>query len=335
MKKISTLILSILVISFIIPSIALAAWWNPFTWNWNSFLNIFSSFNKPVKTEVVQVVTTTNNQVSTTTITEEIDTNLGETNINNGLKKFTYTDNAFSFSYPSKFYATTTVDGVVRISLLQKQTETLFLVYPNINTNLISNLEKESIKIEFNQNTKNGYKYSVIQSTTYLSGSYLIPLEDTDNPTMFITASIYPNTSGFSHEDLDIIVNSLIIDKAKTIRITQESLIIARKKAEDAAVKASLANMRAQGELYYDSHQQTYATGPFSLNNGLCADEKDGFKRMLTALTFIDLKCYASSTAWVVFGPLKNSPDIIMCTDSTMYLGTTTSKNISVTGRCK
>jgi hypothetical protein len=57
---------------FIVPQIALAAWWNPFTWNF------FHLFNKPAKTEVVNVarsVATTT--IATTTIaTSTVDNNV-------------------------------------------------------------------------------------------------------------------------------------------------------------------------------------------------------------------------------------------------------------------
>jgi hypothetical protein len=57
-------------VTIILPSIALATWWNPFTWN---FQNIFSWFNKPVKTEIINVDTNKNDKVATTTI--KIETN--------------------------------------------------------------------------------------------------------------------------------------------------------------------------------------------------------------------------------------------------------------------
>ena len=64
MKKTLSIVLSVIAVSIILPSIALAAWWNPFTWNIWKF---FPQFNKPVKTEVIKVATTTNNQTATTT----------------------------------------------------------------------------------------------------------------------------------------------------------------------------------------------------------------------------------------------------------------------------
>ena len=49
MKKTNVLLVVILLTVLIVPSIALATWWNPFTWNWN----IFSWFSKP-QTSITQ-----------------------------------------------------------------------------------------------------------------------------------------------------------------------------------------------------------------------------------------------------------------------------------------
>ena len=59
MKKISQLALTILTISLILPSIAMASWWNPFSWHWKAL------FNGSEQTNTIQTGTTT----ATTTIT--------------------------------------------------------------------------------------------------------------------------------------------------------------------------------------------------------------------------------------------------------------------------
>jgi hypothetical protein len=50
MKKIISFILFLTIVAVIVPSVALAAWWNPFTWNWN----IFDWFSKPQTATVQQ-----------------------------------------------------------------------------------------------------------------------------------------------------------------------------------------------------------------------------------------------------------------------------------------
>ncbi len=61
-KKIHKLVLSLLLISLILPNLAFASWWNPFSW---------SVFHKPIKTEVIKVATST---VATSTIAKATST---------------------------------------------------------------------------------------------------------------------------------------------------------------------------------------------------------------------------------------------------------------------
>ena len=61
MKKIYKLVLPLLFVSIILPNLAFASWWNPFSWN------IFSWFHKSVKTNVVELSTSTITSVSSTT----------------------------------------------------------------------------------------------------------------------------------------------------------------------------------------------------------------------------------------------------------------------------
>jgi len=61
MKKYYKLFIALLFISFIVPQIAFASWWNPFSWNiWN---NIFSVFNKPQVVRIVSPIVSPNDSV--------------------------------------------------------------------------------------------------------------------------------------------------------------------------------------------------------------------------------------------------------------------------------
>ena len=73
MKKI---IISALIITFIIPSIALASWWNPFSWN---FWKTMSWNNKPI----IHTTTTATTTISTTTTTTVATTTIKNTAKNN------------------------------------------------------------------------------------------------------------------------------------------------------------------------------------------------------------------------------------------------------------
>ncbi len=70
MKKIIIFLAVVLVVCFLLPQVALASWWNPFTWHWNIFSIFFQPRNNtaqisgPVAMQVVPDVNKeiTNNQ---------------------------------------------------------------------------------------------------------------------------------------------------------------------------------------------------------------------------------------------------------------------------------
>ena len=63
MKQIKLYVIILLLIVLVVPSVALAAWWNPFAWNWN----IFSWFSRPQ----IQVQKQQENVNSTTTFNSQ------------------------------------------------------------------------------------------------------------------------------------------------------------------------------------------------------------------------------------------------------------------------
>ena len=77
------------------------------------------------------------------------------------------------------------------------------------------------------------------------------------------------------------------------------SLNSARGKGSDAAVKAGLANMRAQGEMYYDSNSQSYA--------GVCSDTQ--FASMLNSASSTGGSgaCFADVNSWSASAALKGA----------------------------
>lgn len=93
------------------------------------------------------------------------------------------------------------------------------------------------------------------------------------------------------------------------------SLNSARAKGADAAVKANLANVRAQAELVYDTVETpTDAVG----YDGVCANSTvsaavtaAGTAAGATAV------CYDSPTAWAASSALKSDPAAFWCVDST------------------
>ena len=102
-------------------------------------------------------------------------------------------------------------------------------------------------------------------------------------------------TRGFTLIELLVVIAIIGILSS----VVLASLNSARGKGANAAVKSSMANLRAQAELYYDD--QT----PPSYNS-LCASTQ--FASMLASATSTGGgtgACYAATTSWAASAPLK------------------------------
>ena len=136
------------------------------------------------------------------------------------------------------------------------------------------------------------------------------------------------NKRGFTLIELLVVIAIIGILSS----VVLASLNSARAKGADASIKSSLANMRAQAELYYDgTGANKYGAGVSTANDGVCASS-DGILNMLNSVknmvtTATDVKCYASSTAWAVSAPLKTTGT--WCVDSTGKSGTSTATGIT------
>lgn len=72
MKKYFKYLIVILLVSFTVPQIAFASWWNPFSWNiWN---NIFNTFNKPQVVHIDSPIGSPNNSVITQNTSKNLET---------------------------------------------------------------------------------------------------------------------------------------------------------------------------------------------------------------------------------------------------------------------
>ncbi len=114
------------------------------------------------------------------------------------------------------------------------------------------------------------------------------------------------------------------------------SLNNARSKGQDAAIKADLASVRVQAELYYDDNGQSYGGTTIALAACQAAATATNVNMMFNPTLFNAVnaaytiaggtafsRCYVSSTAWVVAVQLKTGgtagdtiPDSF-CVDST------------------
>jgi len=120
------------------------------------------------------------------------------------------------------------------------------------------------------------------------------------------------------------------------------SLNTARSKGADAAIKGNLNGVRAQAELYYDSHDNSYAptdrtylaTGcegitdenifkDTNIKNAIVSAQKAG-------VGTAGVSCIASSTSWALSAQLKSNTALYFCIDSTGNSTTTTGAGIGI-----
>jgi prepilin-type N-terminal cleavage/methylation domain-containing protein len=113
------------------------------------------------------------------------------------------------------------------------------------------------------------------------------------------------------------------------------SLNTARSKGADAAIKANLANARAQAELYYDANSTSYSGvcgvtpapgGVKTINASVdAARVSGGFgaglnTTLATAGAWDTATCHDSATGWAAEAPLKSSlsgTPVMYCVDNT------------------
>ena len=90
------------------------------------------------------------------------------------------------------------------------------------------------------------------------------------------------------------------------------SLNSARSKGSDAAVKAGLANMRAQAELFYDGASQKYT--------GLCSSQQFSSMHLSAVVngggTATTSLCAADDNSWSAAAPLKSVAGQSWCVGS-------------------
>ena len=112
-NKLLNFVLVLTVVAVIIPSVALAAWWNPFTWNWN----FFTWFLNP-QTSVVQPNQNTNQTPTTQTA---------------DWKAYANGDYGFSFKYPANFNLSSQSSNYIEIK--SSDPHNLFFAYIQVQDN--------------------------------------------------------------------------------------------------------------------------------------------------------------------------------------------------------
>lgn len=120
------------------------------------------------------------------------------------------------------------------------------------------------------------------------------------------------------------IIELLVVIAIVTVlaSVVLPALSTAREKGMDAAVKASVSNVRSQADVYGNRDTGSFSFDGFCTDSGTIAitdtiETKNGT---------VDDYCLASISAWVYATPLVVDPSTYLCVDSTgvAHTGTTT-----------
>ena len=253
------------------------------------------------------------------------------------LKSFTHSSGAFSFEYPTNLnlvvlenkYGATIAQG----PFSQNVAEISGFYKTNIYT-ILSGGKDTYGEISLIKTSKlNGY--TIYEIFNYNRYQYIIPLEDTANPSSFFAISILPKkdmkyslyTHEFVGQQFDSVFKSLSIDKIKMSRLNDDAMSEVKDRGLDALIRTNLGNLKLQAEIYYDI-PRSY--------NGLCINKEVASLINSTKTTTGSLvSCFDSLSTWAASAPLKSTPSMGYCVDSTGFLGSVSSSTIGLTGKCK
>ena len=102
------------------------------------------------------------------------------------------------------------------------------------------------------------------------------------------------------------------------------SLNTARSKGADAAIKANLANARAQAALFYEENGSVYTT--------FCTAGTNNASALVTAATTAGsaaVECSDTDAGWAINAQLKSNTSQYFCVDSSGAASTTAADNIA------
>jgi prepilin-type N-terminal cleavage/methylation domain-containing protein len=127
------------------------------------------------------------------------------------------------------------------------------------------------------------------------------------------------NSKGFTLIELLVVIAIIGILSS----VVLASLNTARGKGADAAIKANLANIRAQAEIVYDNANSyagvcTNQNVINALNAAMSASGASATTSVTaTASSATTVACHASATQWAIGSPLKTNTATAYCVDST------------------
>ena len=139
-------------------------------------------------------------------------------------------------------------------------------------------------------------------------------------------------TRGFTLIELLVVIAIIGLLSA----VVLASLNTARGKSADTAIKANMAGIRSQAELYYDSNSNSYGiqgSSTIAVATGICGGNGMFSNANITAALKTAMSqtgdtakayCVANGTYWSVSIPLKTNPAIAWCVSSAGKAATTT-----------
>lgn len=239
------------------------------------------------------------------------------------LKTFTDSTGAYSFEYPAYISVAENNGGAYLFTGPDPSQKPLAIVAPFYYPNFLANA-KSAPSTDLTEVGIGKYQvYKIIQTPDYYR--YLIPLEDTDNPSNFIL--INKSSAGdldLSVKQIEAIISSFKFDKEKILVLTQKQLESARAKGLEARLRSDLSQTRVVAELYF-----TTAKGYSSFCN-LSTRTKDTqaiFDDIVKNAGADNVACFAQKDSYAV--SVKFASGEIMCVDST---GVSTSTLAMITG---
>ena len=107
-------------------------------------------------------------------------------------------------------------------------------------------------------------------------------------------------------------------------------------KNADVKIQSLISGSNVSALTYYGDHN-SYAPGSLALNSGICSDTGVyGLKKTVDSIREIagEVYCYASSKTFAISAPLKSTPTIGYCADSTAFRGAPDSPTAASKGYC-
>lgn len=231
-------------------------------------------------------------------------------------KTFTDSTGSYSFEYPASLFVSEN-NGITNIfASSSSQQAMLAIVAPAALPELQSYIKsiQHGVVTPTSIGGRQAYEISDIGNPS-LSG-FAIPLGNDGNMYDYIIIGKYDTSgSNFTQQEMEAVAISLKFDNAKMIALAQAQTQMAIKKGTEARLRADLAQLRAQAELYFTS-----STGYTGFCNPLPStseykDIRDIRADIISYTATSSLACYAGKSGYAM--SVKLPLGAVTCLDST------------------